>query len=404
MDKRTRELERQLAQEPDNTDLRYLLVAQHRRTGMFNLEPRDCEMPTRGIYEGEYFSCLQGVHLVHAILKRAESFNSRCYEYSNITLDEWLQRTLDLFTDEKKNDKKKVLFSSSMRFLECLFYPKLDMGYLPSCQGNPWREAEAIIEWGVGSFHWIKGEVRSSRHSYNWNDNNGRDVPGTSLVTIDFDWPRWFHRNYPSGPLVPSERYGQLPSCSILYENPTPEMKKLLCGIGSKFFNHRVLPDKPPLETENLAQPIDEYGDPMDIIPLHIRGELVLPTCEEMKANYVQQYPRSDGTKWPFNGVDVHPVSVKCPTCERVYSVFKDDDGGDTGNCFCEHCQITLIEPYANNLSHFRAFVAPHASYQLQGSGYGYNYPLYIPDDCPSELKTKIVEYFREKYGFVEAD
>lgn len=398
MDERTRELERGLLRSPEDESIRQSLVTNYLRGGDFLLGG-GVEIYHRGIFEGDYFSCFMALHLMHAIISRGEELNPACNEWSEVTPDMWLEWHTNLLLGDQPNDEKLELFFNDLSS-ECIFYPRVgSYGVYHQQAGNPWIDAEGIVEWARNQFNWVSGRIRThNRASITWEGDNGRDVPGPSTVTIEFDWPKWFHSYYPSGPLVPTDRHGELPACSILYTSPTPEMKQLLSQLSTKFFNHRALPDVPPLEELYLSNNIDGYGEPIDYIALHMRGDLVMPNCRQLEETYRQQYPHADGTNWPYNGLGVYPVCVKCPTCDSVYSVFKD--GGEESACFCEQCQFTLIEGYADNGPHLMAFARQQATAWVN-IGSRNNYPLYIPDDCPLELQNKIMEYFAEKYQIV---
>jgi len=260
-----------------------------------------------------------------------------------------------------------------------------------------WKQAEGILKWEHNSFIWAYGEARNTSRSTQWR-SDGRTTPGESNVEIIFDWP--VHYETIGSKTITTREHGQLPNCNIRYNNPTPEMQALLCRLNTKFFEHRELPPIPELEQVYLAPPPEDYSHSQ--IPLHMRGELVMPDCEQLQAAYYQQYqdvferypdPKRDPDAWMYHIIGSQPVCVRCPGCQAVYSVYKD--GGDDPNCYCETCQFSLIEGYHDAGSHVMAFARQYANYTLDTTYYGY--PLYIPDDCSPEIKQKMIDRYADR-------
>lgn len=392
MDVITRKLERAYQQDPTNGQTRVSLAQQYTRSGAFQIESIACQLPYRGMYEGGFFSCFQALQLIYHALQRAQRLNSECFEYSRITIGEWFEHTRNLLLDETEpNDTRKDKFEISLRDLGCVMWSQ-QLGYV---SGNPWRDAEAILEGWDQDFHWVVGQIRNARNGITWRTDESRDIPGSSKLEISFDWPRWYYRLGLRETWHPEERYGELPSCSIIYENPTPEMTQLLCGLSTKFWTHRELPEVPALEQREIAPLYDRWGDAIDRIPLHIRGELVMPNCEQMRLSYEQQYGPSDTNRWMFNGIGANPVCVRCPTCNNVYSAYKD--GGDDPSCFCQVCQYTLIEGYHGSNAHLLTFARQHATVQAN-MGFHDTYPVWIPNDCPENIRQQMLAFYAEKY------
>jgi hypothetical protein len=64
--------------------------------------------------------------------------------------------------------------------------------------------------------------------------------------------------------------------------------------------------------------------------------------------------------------------------------VYKNGDDDGTG-AYCDRCQYNLIDSYADDDSHIRAFAHQHATHWLHQQGR--TSAVYIPSDCSASIK-----------------
>jgi len=357
MDEYLRKLERRAAGDPS---LIPQLATSYVR-GQQLLISRECHLYTRGLFEGDIFGCLSALQLFAEVLNRV--INKSSFGGDDQEDADKAQRWFEMYSQYLIAQDRKGFFNSVDFYLpgEHFIYPHLNM-YGQVGRSDGWVDAESVEAWG-NHFSWRKGRVQNwGSSAVRWEGNNDRDIDGTSLLEIYFDWP-----------------LRELPTCRIIYFNPTPEMQEALCSLNPRFFQHRALALKPPIQEVSISETAT--------IPLHLRGTLIMPTCSQLRQIYYQRYPDSDASAWLYSIRDVWPVCIQCPGCNTIYSVYHES--GEEAGAYCKICQFNLIDPYVDDDRHIRAFASQHATHWLHQSGI--TRPVYIPPDCPDDIRMAML-------------
>lgn len=342
MDFKLRKLERLAKSDPT---LSNRLVHETLRSGILLPHPIKYPLYKRGIFEGELLGCVSAFKLIELQLQRTN------YEWIyEATPKQWFSWILSAFL------KKEATYG-------------FDEIYMNKASEN----TESLLNYGF-EFEWKMGNSRPKRSGERtW-------VSVNSKIDISVEDQ----------------------SCKIIYENVTNNMEKALLSLNPSFFTHRELPYPiPEMQIiEYNSDPIigyDEYGVPWieeqeDVIPLELRGELILPTCKQLEEFYYQLYPTaSHNNNWMSHALSYRGLLIECPSCQNIYSIYKDSDM-DLPKAFCDNCQWNLINAYdgvGTILNHFLEQHQTHRAIRFNES-----YPLYIPPDCNAETRQKIINYF----------